>query len=215
MSSVCTGEECPEAQKIAQMFSSPKSRAMKRAEPTHSEWVVQFRQSTKAKLDTAYARIPDNLHEQYPLPWTRKAKPADPDFVARETSHMYLRQLALRLGEGFPRIQCKHRLQFLKSKFKQRFVNPHNELFPKLIEVRSRDQGPPPDVGSYVEIDQLVPAKVLQVGGFSSLRHWEQFPFWGKGGVGLEKRSEIHEMEALSEEAFNKKKIWWALLLFQ
>ena len=131
--------------------------------------------------------------------------------------YRFLLKLSRQLGAGFPRIRVerKHRIKYLNSQYKHRMCNIHDPCFPKSIEVRSRKEVPPPTVGSLLEIDDMVPATVLQVGGFQDLRSWEQFPYWGKGGVGLDSPASIHAISSLSPKAFAAGDVWWAVLKFE
>jgi hypothetical protein len=108
------------------------------------------------------------------------------------------------------------RISRLKAVYRAAFCDPHHRLYPKLIEVRNVSEMPPPLLGSYLEIEEMAGARVRQVGRFGSLQQWQDFPFKGAGGVGLEpgKEHEIHSIATLSRTEFEKGRVWWVLLDF-
>ena len=100
----------------------------------------------------------------------------------------------------------------MKSAYRGRFCNPYNPLFPKLIEIRNEAEMPAPEVGAYIEIEDLIGAEVKQVGHFKNLAAWESFPHKGCGGVAIGPGEDIHSIAGLTVHDFQAGKIWWAVL---
>jgi hypothetical protein len=114
-------------------------------------------------------------------------------------------------------LQRRQYLATLKAEYRLAYCDPYSSAYPKIIEVRNRSECTPPSVGDYIEIEQMCGAQVLQVGGFSSLLQWQEFPFKFEGGVGIDRNhpDDIHLVRSLSEKEFNSGKVWWALLKFE
>jgi hypothetical protein len=114
-------------------------------------------------------------------------------------------------------LQRRQYLATLKAEYRLAYCDPYSSAYPKIIEVRNRSECTPPIVGDYIEIEQMCGAQVLQVGGFSSLLQWQEFPFKFEGGVGIDRNhpDDIHLVRSLSEKEFNSGKVWWALLKFE
>jgi hypothetical protein len=187
---------------------------------------IRLQSMARQKLIQAYAAIPDTLHHRFPPlkdTTTRHQRARDwhDDRLlglpsTTNTSHRYLLTIATKLGPGFPRVvlAANQRIRRLKGVYRSRMCDPHNPLFPKLIEVRNRRELPPPSPGDYLEIEELTGCVVKQVGGFANLKSWYNFPFKGAGGVGLDDPKEIHDITYLDEAAFESGQVWWALLEF-
>jgi hypothetical protein len=204
---------------------------------TVDDWAQTLRTTALAKLREAYKAIPPDLHVRYPL---RSSHRMPPDIVYSATRPNSERQVLVsaccilpkcpltghcnrslaaigkHLGPGFPRVvmlrrQCLHTL---KSEYRARYCNPLHQAYPKLIEVRSRLETPPPAVGDYLEIEGLCGAIVKQVGGFDSLQSWEKFPCKGPGGIALDSAQNVHDIPGLREADFTAGNVWWALLEF-
>ena len=171
-----------------------------------------LRAQARARLDAAYANIPDNLHKLYCLPPCKPAR----EKSFRSDSHEALLALGNQLGPGFPRVVNRRgtRIDYVKGMYRKRFVDPNDDLFPKIIEVRNKDYMPVPKKGEIIQIEDFNYARVVQVGGFKDLAAWQMFPFKGAGGVGVGPDEDIHEIAMLSVNAFKKGKIWWALVTF-
>ncbi len=132
------------------------------------------------------------------------------------TPHRFLAALGRQLGPGFPRVVMlrRHCIKTVKAEYRARFCDPRHPVYPKTIEIRSRQEMLPPDVGEYLEIEGLSGAIVKQVGGFVSRQAWATFPFKGAGGVALDHADDIHKIPGLEETEFDRGRVWWALLEF-
>ena len=193
--------------KYNSLFGRCKKQKTVTVPETYSDYL---RKKARNQLKAAYAAIPDDLHVQYPLLLLHKEQST----VRTKHCHKALVPIGRQLGPGFPRVVSTMHLNRLKAKFRSRYCNPDHELYPKIMEVRSSLEAPPPHVGSWIEVESLVEARVIQVGHFKNLQAWQHFPFWGKGGVACRDRDEIHTLGGLSKETFEQGKVWWALLEF-
>ena len=194
--------------------------------PTPTDMDATLLTMASWKLIQAYAAIPETLSSMFPtlqVPRARHHRAREWDDACllypastTNTSHRHLLTIGTKLGPGFPRVvlAAKQRIRRLKAVYRSRMCDPHNPLFPKLIEVRNRREVPPPSPGDYLEIEELAGCVVKQVGGFANLESWHKFPFKGAGGVGLHDPREIHDISYLDEAAFEAGEVWWALLEF-
>jgi hypothetical protein len=166
------------------------------------------------ELAAAYKAIPSDLAIQFPLHSTHY--PCQRNTTPKITSQKYMKTIGASQWQGFARVQQYNTptVKRLKSVYRARYCDPADEMWPKLIEVRSRLELLPPVQGSELQIECLVPAVVLQVGGFKDAADWNRFPLHGKGGVALDSPSTVHQISGLSEADFNKGMIWWAVVEF-
>ncbi len=115
--------------------------------PTPADMDFSLCTMASQKLIQAYAAIPDTLYSMFPplqVTTTRHqlASEWDDDCLldppsTTNTSHRHLLTIATKLGPGFPRVvlAAKQCIRRLKGVYRSRMCDPHNPLFPKLIEV--------------------------------------------------------------------------------
>ena len=133
------------------------------------------------------------------------------------------------------RVQFSHQAMLrIKVGFQQRYDCEDHPLYPKLLEMRSLVDGPPPEVGSLINMDNMGRARVLGVGSFRNWQHWLDFPLRGKGGAGLYTQAnpaplrhgkqrpkgrfaceEVLSVRGCSMEAFERGEIYFVALRFE